>query len=429
MAVEIVMPRLSDSMEEGTILKWLKSEGDQVERGEDLVEIESDKANMTYASDTAGVLTKIIAKEGETLPVGEPIALVDGGAGAPAPKVTKKEEVEEAPAAASEAEAKDTVIEKPPAAPGPARIKASPVARRLAAQLQVDIASLQGTGPEGRIVKADVESAATARPKTKAAVAAPEAPPEPAAPAPSAPSTAPPAAAAPTAKGEVELVELTRSQKTVVRRMSESKATAPHFYLEVDVDMGEAAAMRDKLKQIASAESLPSYNDMIVKATALALHEFPRANGAYRDGRVELYSRVNIGVAVATDDSLIVPTVFDADKKSLGEIAAETSVLVEKARSGQVTPPELSGGTFTITNLGMFGIDSFAAVINPPQAAILAVGAIKKRPVIDAGGGIAVRESMAMTLSCDHRILYGADAARFLSRIKEILEEPAALTL
>ena len=211
--------------------------------------------------------------------------------------------------------------------------------------------------------------------------------------------------------------------------MAESKATAPHFYLRASVDMSEAVAGRAKLKELASEGSVvPSFNDMVVKACALALREHPRANGAYRDGRFELYSRVNVGVAVAAKDALVVPTVFDADRKGLRQIATESRALATKVRDGQIAPPELSGATFTVSNLGMYGIDGFSAVINPPQAAILAVGAIEERPVV-RDGEITTAHLMQVDLACDHRILYGAPAAEFLARIRSLLEEPLALAL
>src|SRR3954467_11057495 len=209
--------------------------------------------------------------------------------------------------------------------------------------------------------------------------------------------------------------------------MAESKATVPEFTLTTEIDMGGCVELRAQIKAL-ETEAVPSYNDMIVKACALALREFPRANGAYRDGRFELYSRVSLGVAVAAQDSLVVPTVFDADRHSLGDIARTTRALAERVRSGEVTPPELSGGTFTVSNLGMYGVTSFTAVINPPQAAILAVGAMVEAPVV-VDGRVVVRHRMEVSLSCDHRILYGADAAQFLARIRELLEEPISLAL
>jgi pyruvate dehydrogenase E2 component (dihydrolipoamide acetyltransferase) len=211
--------------------------------------------------------------------------------------------------------------------------------------------------------------------------------------------------------------------------MAESKATAPHFYLSVEVDMSRAVAARARIKAAAAdRDVVPSFNDMVVKACAIALRDHPRANGAYRDGRLELYSRVNVGVAVAAQDALVVPTVFDADQKGLRQIASETRALAQRVRDATVTPPELSGGTFTVSNLGMFGISSFAAVINPPQAGILAVGAIVERPVV-RDGEITTAHLMALNLACDHRILYGADGARFLDRIHHLLEEPLGLAL
>jgi pyruvate dehydrogenase E2 component (dihydrolipoamide acetyltransferase) len=223
--------------------------------------------------------------------------------------------------------------------------------------------------------------------------------------------------------------DLTKLQQTVARRMAESKATAPHFYLSAEVDMSRAVEARARIKAAAAeGDVVPSFNDLVVKACAIALREHPRANGAYRDGRLELYSRVNVGVAVAAQEALVVPTVFDADQKGLRQIASENRALAQRVREGTVTPPELSGGTFTVSNLGMFGIDSFAAVINPPQAGILAVGQITERPVVREGE-ITTAHLMALNLACDHRILYGADGARFLDRIRGLLEEPLGLAL
>jgi pyruvate dehydrogenase E2 component (dihydrolipoamide acetyltransferase) len=242
-----------------------------------------------------------------------------------------------------------------------------------------------------------------------------------------------------TAKGETTEVELSRTQQTIARRMAESKATIPDFALLIDVNMDRCVELRAELKRLAQQRSgsaedtagrpeTPTYNDMVVKAGALALREHPRANGSYRDGRLQLHSRINVGVAVAAEEALVVPTVFDADEKSLGEIARETRALAERVRAGTVTPPELGGGTFTVSNLGMYGIRSFTAIINPPQAAILSVGALEQRAVAQ-GGELAARHELTLTLVCDHRILYGAEAARFLARVRELLERPAALTL
>ena len=232
-----------------------------------------------------------------------------------------------------------------------------------------------------------------------------------------------------TAKGTVETVELTKLQQVVARRMAESKATAPHFYLTSEVDMSAAVAARARIKEISSeGEVVPSFNDMIVKACAIALKKFPRANGSYKDGRFELYSRVNVGIAVAAQDALVVPTIFDADKKGLREIAADARGLAGKVRDGSITPPELSGGTFSVSNLGMYGVKSFEAIVNSPQAGILAVGAISDRPLV-RNGEIVPGKVMEMTLSCDHRILYGADGAEFLAEVRRLLEEPIGLAL
>jgi pyruvate dehydrogenase E2 component (dihydrolipoamide acetyltransferase) len=467
---DVVMPRLSDSMEEGTILKWLKAEGDEIARGDELVEIETDKATMTYEADTAGALS-IVAQEGETLPIGQVIARIGGGgetaaddgsaAEAPARADAPAEASQQAeasgngaPSEAPSAPAPTATVEPPAAteagagSPPPSegnggRAKASPVARRIAREQGIDLSTLQGSGPGGRIVKADVEAATTSgavTPATDGAPAPQAAPAETAAPAapaePAEPQAAPPAPApavvaeAGTAKGEVSIQELTRTQQVIARRMAESKATVPEFTISTDVDMEGAVELRSQLK--AATENtggvVPSYNDMVVKASAIALREFPRANGSYKDGHFELYSRVNIGVAVAAQDALVVPTVFDADRKSLGEIARDSRALAERVRAGVVTPPELSGGTFTVSNLGMFGVTEFVAVINPPQAAILAVGKMEPRAVV-RDGEIVARNTMSITLACDHRILYGADAAEFLARIRALLEQPIALAL
>ena len=414
---EITMPRLSDSMEEGTILKWLVAEGDEVKRGQPIAEIETDKANMTYETDTEGTVSELVAQEGDTLAIGEVIALIGEGNGKP--KSEKKEEEpeqQEEPAKEKEPEQQEEQEEpqqeegKPqPSSNGGERVKASPVARRMAGEMGVELAQLEGSGPGGRIVKADVEAAAKDGGERK-------------------PAAAPAAQRGEAgAKGEVEYQELTRLQQTVTRRMAESKATAPDFQLVAEVEMSAAVELRKRLKEV--ADPAPSVNDMVVKAVAVALRDHRRVNGAYRDGKFELYSRVNVGIAVAGQDALVVPTIFDADQKSLGQIAKDARELIGKVREGQITPPEVSGGTFTVSNLGMYGIDNFSAIINPPQAALLTVGALKKRAVPDERGRVAVRDMMNLTLVCDHRILYGADGAEFLARVRELLESPLSLAL
>jgi pyruvate dehydrogenase E2 component (dihydrolipoamide acetyltransferase) len=434
---EVVMPRLSDSMEEGTILQWLKQPGDEIAVGDELVEIETDKANMAYESDVGGTLSEILVQEGETVAIGTPIARVgDSGEGterSAAGPVAR----EGGPAGGSKPSStpppprhpQTETIEAPGTAEGNGRPKASPVARRMAKEQGLDLGKLRGSGPGGRIVKADVERAAASAGGADSGGARTETKPPPAGP----PEVVTgPAAETPgpeTAKGQVSFEELSKLQSTISRRMAESKATAPHFYLEAEVDMSRLVEARAQIKAGAKeGDVVPSFNDMVVKACALALREHPRANGAYRDGRFELYSRVNVGVAVAARDALVVPTVFDADQKNLRQIAADSRALAQRVRDGQITPPELSGATFTVSNLGMFGIDAFAAVINPPQAAILAVGAIAERPVV-RDGEITTAHLMRVNLACDHRILYGAPAAEFLARIRALLEEPLALAL
>jgi pyruvate dehydrogenase E2 component (dihydrolipoamide acetyltransferase) len=427
MATDVLMPRLSDSMEEGTVLKWIVQPGGEVKRGEPLVEIETDKANMTYEADTDGVLIEVVAAEGETLPIGQVIARIGAAGEEPVSSEQGAVSRDEAPAEEAEPEpepvaaAPETRDPRPetPAGDGNGRVKASPVARRMAREMGVELAALEGSGPGGRIVKADVEAAA------KGGVQVQERPAEPEAPETRAPRPETPAADG--AKGEVSIQELTRLQRTVSRRMAESKATAPEFQLHVEIDMSLAVELRSRLKEV--TDPAPSFNDMVVKAAAMALREFPRANGAYRDGQWELYSRVNVGIAVAAQEALVVPTVFDADQKSLGQIARDARELATKVRDGSITPPELSGGTFSVSNLGMYGIEHFTAIINPPQAAILAVGALKKKAVVDESGRVVARDMMGATLICDHRILYGADAAEFLARIRALLEQPLSLAL
>jgi pyruvate dehydrogenase E2 component (dihydrolipoamide acetyltransferase) len=402
-------------MEEGTVLQWLKQVGDEVAVGDELVEIETDKANMAYEADVAGTLAEILVGEGETVSIGTPIARVgEAGEASPAEAEKQEEIASETP----------TTTAAPPRAPAVEegdgdRTKASPLARRIAKDKGLDLSQLHGSGPGGRIIKVDVEGA-KAEPTGEIGI-------EPA-------TASPPVSAAETpspetAKGQVSYEDLSKTQQVIARRMAESKATAPHFYLRATIDMSEAVEGREMVKARAvPGDVVPSFNDMVVKACALALREHPRANGAYRDGRFELYSRVNVGVAVAAKDALVVPTLFDADRKGLRQIASESRALAAKVRDGQITPPELSGATFTVSNLGMYGIDGFSAVINPPQAAILAVGAIEERPVV-RDGQVATAHLMQVDLACDHRILYGAPAAEFLAKIRALLEEPLSLAL
>jgi pyruvate dehydrogenase E2 component (dihydrolipoamide acetyltransferase) len=384
--LEVVMPRLSDSMTEGTIVRWLKAEGDEVERGEEIVEVETDKATVGYEAEVSGRLS-IRQPEGAVVAVGALIAEI--GAGEPVA-----------------------------AAAGPAvRVKASPLARRLASDLGVELSGLSGSGPHGRVIKSDVMAAAGNGGDGARGPATPEparAQPEPT-----------PATPGPTPAGD-EVRELSRTESLIARRMAESRSTVPEFALEVDVDMSGVLEMRRELSAV--AEPGPSLNDIIVKACALALRRHPRANGSFAAGRFLLHPRVNVAVAVAVEGSLLTPVVPDADVKSVGEIARETRRLIERARAGQVSPAELDGGTFTVSNLGMFGIDRFEGIINAPQSAILCVGAVRDRPVA-VDGEVVVRPMASMTLAADHRILYGADAAAFLVDVRRFLEHPLTMAL
>jgi pyruvate dehydrogenase E2 component (dihydrolipoamide acetyltransferase) len=400
---EITMPRLSDSMSEGTIISWLKRDGQPVAREEDLVEIETDKATMTYASEFAGVL-QILAAEGTTHPVGAVIAQV--GTSAPAqPPVDSN---------GAEAAARDRPVTIPAGSgpqgtpveitgnsaadsqalpPGRASARATPLARRAAHAHRVDLERLRGTGPHGRITRADVLSAA--------GVPAPD-------------------------RGDT-IQQPTRVQRLIAARMAEANATIPQFEVQTEVTMDGAIALRSQLTQLSDLDP-PSYNDLVIKACALALARHPRVNASYREDRFELHSRVNVGFAVAVDDALIVPTVSGADTKSLTVIAQETRRLAARVRSGEITPPELSDATFTVSNLGMLGMTAIRPIVNPPQVAILGVGAMRS-VLARVDGQIVDRTLMTLTLTSDHRILYGADAARFLADVQSLLESPLRLML
>lgn len=430
---DVAMPKLSESMEQGMIISWFKSNGDAVAVGDELVEIETDKATVAYAAEIAGVL-EIVVPVGSVAQVGEPIARIGavGTASVPdgrQPVSTAATEAAGNGAGGGDAEAVATPVlaESPKASVAPASnghssdVKATPLARRVAAAHGIVLDSVHGTGPLGRVTRADVLK--------QAGVAVP-APQRTHAPAPSVPSV--PAvsreSSTPSSAGS-RRQELSRLQQVIARRMSEAKATIPHFQVQTEVAMDATIGLRNELKSFATdAQPVPSINDLIIKAAAMALLSHPLANGSYADGAFELHDAINVGFAVAAEGALVVPTVFHADAKSLGEIAVETRRLATSVREGTITPPDLSGGTFTVSNLGMFGMTAITPVINPPQAAILGVGA--HRAVLARVGEQIVERTLAtLTLSCDHRILYGADAARFLSQIREFLEEPLRLLL
>ena len=361
MAAELTMPKLSDSEADAVIIKWLKLPGEEFRRGEALIEVETDKATVVYDAEADGTLEAILVREGEAVAVGQRIAVLAGAGEVAAPR-------------------------EPVASNGvasvAARPNATPVARRTALELGVSLHGIAGTGPGGRITREDVQRAA-------------------------ADGGAP---AATDGRGDVRVLELTPTQATIARRMTQSATTIPVFTVSIDADVSQIVALRENV------ENPPSLNDFIVKAAALTLREFPRFNASFADGAVRTFSRVNVGIAVATDDALLVPVVFDADEKKLSEISAETRRLAAAARDRSVRPEELRDGTFTVSNLGMFGVRSFTAIVDPPQVAILAVGG-------------TVDDVMTLTLSCDHRVVYGADGARFLSRLRELLEQPLVLAV
>ena len=421
---DILMPRLSDSMEEGTLLTWLIDDGGEVAAGQELAEIETDKATMTYESEAAGVVS-IVAAAGTTVAVGELIARVGDGAPAatdatPEPAAAPREPVPAAtpvpgsvvahPNGSADTDGRQAVAATPTgggASGGVPPTGATPMARRIAAVHGVALDELRGTGPRGRVVRADVMAAAGMQPS---------------------PADPGPPAPAPAADGD-ERVEPSRLQALVARRMSEAKATVPHFQVQTEVEMSAALHFRAELKRLAeSTPAVPSLNDLIVKACALCLRRFPRANGSYVDGGFRLHGRVNVGIAVASEDALVVPVIHDADSRSLGQIAASSRALAEAVRDSSVTAAQLSGATFTVSNLGMFGMTAITPVVNPPQAAILGVGAIRD-VLARHDGEIVDRSLLTLTLSCDHRILYGADAARFLDAVRALLESPLSLAL
>jgi pyruvate dehydrogenase E2 component (dihydrolipoamide acetyltransferase) len=435
---DVNMPKLSDTMEEGTIVEWKKKTGDEVKAGDVLAEVESDKATFDLEAETGGVLS-ILVEQGVPAKIGAPIATIGEASAAPAkgkptapPAAAKTKEPEAAPqvveeqkpAAASapapeqaqeaeEAEVDERAAE--PAEPAEAasgdgqHVKASPLAKRLAGEMGVDLGSLKGTGPDGRIVKEDVLAAAgSGRPaERRRPTAAPRAP-----------------------GPDVEVVDPSRMQATIARRMTEAKATVPEFTVTVEARVEGAVSMRQQLKDSVPGAEKVTMTDMLVRACALALRKFPEVNSSWVDGRFQRKRAVNIGLAVAPSQGmgLLVPVVHDADAKDLVQISIESRQVIERARSGRPNEGDLSGATFSISNLGMFGVDEFVAIINPPEAAILAVGAIKDVPVVE-DGRIVPGKVMRMTLTVDHRVFYGATAAQFMGEVKRLIENPVTLVV
>jgi pyruvate dehydrogenase E2 component (dihydrolipoamide acetyltransferase) len=434
----VIMPKMGDGMEEGTLLRWLKSVGDQVDAGDPIAEIETDKVALEIEAAESGYLIQTLVTEGQTVPIGTAIAQIGAEGEAPteaaptesapaaeAPKVEAAPVQEASAPAAASAPAPAPQAETAPAAPARAdgeKLRASPLVKRLAAEHDIDLSGIPGTGPGGRIVKDDLAPYLTgARPKP-----APAAAPTPAA----APAAAPVAASAGSGTRPAGVArEMSRIRKTTGKRMAEAKDTIPHFYVVSEVDMTEARAFREMINsEIEEKESKVSFNDLVVKAAALALRDFPNLNASLEGDQLYDHANIDINIAVAIENGLIAPFLPDADKLSLGTIARMTKDLAGRAREGGLLPEEYQGGTFTISNLGMFDVSEFVAIINPPQAAILAIGSIGEVPVI-RDGELAVAYKMKITLSADHRISDGAEVARFLQAVKGYLEKPLRLVL
>lgn len=419
---EVVMPRLSDTMEEGELAKWLKNEGDEITKGDILAEIETDKATMDLEAFESGILEKHLVEAGSVVPIGTPVAVIGDGSGkakAPAKKTAKSEtetetETETEPetetdAATAEETPKQAVSAESdaPASGGvPAQLRMSPLARKIAKDHGLDPADIAGSGPQGRVVRADVESAiaegsSVTRPSTQAA--------------------APPA-------GEDEVIAVNRIGKVSAKRLTESQAV-PHFFLTSVVSVEKLLAFRADVNESLESQGIKvSVNDLFVRAAAVTLRQHPEANASWAGETIVRRARVNVGIAVATEAGLLVPVVHDADSKDLGSIARETVELAGKARDGKLSPDDMSGGTFSISNLGMFGIDQFTAVINPPEAAILAVGAASPVPVL-RDGQLTEVPKLKITLTVDHRVMDGAVASGFMRDLVENLEKPLRLIL
>ncbi len=421
MATKVHMEALSPTMEEGQLVQWLKSEGDAVASGDVLAEIETDKATMELVARGDGVLRKIFLGAGGTAEVGAVIAVIAGGdedisgiegasggggaAAAAAPAAEPAKEAAPAPAAPAPAAPAAAASPAPaaPAAPAGGRIKASPLARRLAEEMGVDLASVQGSGPGGRIVKRDIEAAKEAGPT-----------------APAAPSWTPDEA-------EYEDVPISQMRKTIAKRLVTSIGPIPTFYLTVDLDMGRVMEARKSINAMLEKDGMKvSINDIVLKAVAGALKRHPECNAQWQDGFIRRFNAVHLGVAVAVEDGLITPVVKHAHAKGIAQIATEVRELAGRAREKKLQPDEYTGATFSVSNLGMFGIHEFTAIINPPEAGILAVGGIEETPVV-VNGSVTVQQRMRITMSCDHRVIDGASGARFLQTLKAMLEEPTAI--
>ena len=425
---EVRMPKMGDSMEEGTILRWIKHEGDTVAMDEFIAEVETDKANVEIPAEEGGTLTKIVVQEGETVPVGAVIAVIGDGAGpsagsakdkaaAPPEKAGNGQTAESASRVPPELPPAEDFMREVRGAPPEERLKASPVARKIAESLGIDLALVRGTGPGGRIVERDVRAFHESGKST----------PSPAMPRMPAQSRASVRQAVGEKQSGDQDVEISRMRKAIARRTAQSKQTVPHFYLVMPADMERALGVLDDMNTSTPKQKV-TINDLIIKACAVALKAMPDVNVSFTDQeRVRRYSGINIGIAVGTDDGLTVPVIPDCGSKTLRQISTEARALIDKARKGGLTPQDMSGGTFSISNLGMFGVEEFAAIINPPESAILAIGAVLAEVMVDEFGQFVSHRRMHMTLSCDHRTVDGLLGAKFLQEIRRLLENPFEL--
>ena len=446
------MPKMGDAMEEGTLLKWLVSEGDEVSEGDSIAEIETDKVTMELEAEDSGTLAQITAQEGQDVPVGDSIAFIQGEGeevperdGSREAEAQAEEGSDEAPqaqtATAEEEETREAEPRQPetggePSGDGaPARadgqVRASPIVRRLARENNLDLSQIEGSGPQGRIVERDVR-AAMERGEAQMADGQAEASAE--APAEEQPQEAtqevfqPPHLPEPTGAPGTELVQPSRMQQVIGERMTQAKQQAPHFYATVEVRMDETLALRKQLNERLEEEEIKlSVNDFVMKACASALKNFPKLNSLYTGEGIELHQQVDMAMAVALEDGLITPVIRDAANKGLSAISSESKDLAKRAREGGLQPDEYQGGTITVSNMGMFGVESFTAIINPPQAAIVAVSSIVQRPVYDEDGELAPASMMKLTLSADHRIANGADGALYMAEVQRLLENPMML--
>jgi pyruvate dehydrogenase E2 component (dihydrolipoamide acetyltransferase) len=429
---EVIMPKMGDAMEEGTLLKWLKSEGEEVSEGDPIAEIETDKVTMELEAEDSGTLAQLIADEGQDIPVGEAIAFIQGE-GEEVPERDGKaqaEKTEEAEgggeaqtATATEApEEEEEAAEEEPRADGRAdgRFRASPIVRRLAQENNLDLSKIEGTGPAGRIVERDVRAALEkGDAQADGRAEAPEA----------APAPQPAAAPAPTGAPGTEIVQPTRMLQIIGERMTQSKQQVPHYYATAEVEMDELMALRKQLNEQLEEQGIKlSVNDFVMKACAVALKDYPNLNALWTSEGIELHQQVNLAMAVALEAGLITPVIKDAANKTLSSISAASKDLAKRAREGGLKPEEYQGGTFTVSNMGMFGVESFAAIINPPQAAIVAVSSIIQRAIFK-GEEVVPVSLMKLTLSADHRISNGAEGAQYLAEVKRLLEHPMTLVV